>query len=266
MKEAQMLPQWSENVMFWKRYIDDGFGIWLHHHDPIEDRRRWQAFKAWVNDFHGLTWKFVEPTKKMEFMDIEMELQSDGNISFTLYEKPLNLYLYIPPDSAHPPGMLPGLVFGNVLRIFQLCSYPDDKKRRLCTFFRRLRARGYSENALLPIFQKAVDNANTYLQQSASMHAAKALQKEESNKNRIFLHLQYHPQDPESSKVQRMFQKHVMRPPNELPLNQVTNDCGFKVPVDQLTIAYHRAPNFGNLFSLRKIHKHKGPNVSSLRG
>jgi hypothetical protein len=54
-----------------------------------------------------------------------------------------------------------------------------------------------------------------------------------------------------------------MFPANERPLNMVTNHRDERVPIDRLTIACHRAPNFGNLFSVRKIQKTPGPSVSS---
>eukprot|EP00956_Cyclotella_meneghiniana_P031504 scaffold82847_cov56-Cyclotella_meneghiniana.AAC.1 len=197
LKEQQLIPRWNERVPFYKRYIDDGFGIWYHHPDPVEDARLWQAFQDDFNDWHGLEWEFVGPNDSVDFMDITMKIV-DGKIDFTLFEKALNLYLYIPPKSAHPPGVLTGLIFGNILRIHQLCSRDDDINDRLRVFFRRLRHRGYSSEALLPIFQKAVDNAKKYLRTSPeSRLAAKRAQAEES-KRRVFLHLPYHPNDPPS--------------------------------------------------------------------
>jgi len=98
-KENQALPEWSNHVRFWKRFIDDGIGIWRHHPDPVEDARLWASFEACINDFHGLRWTFVEPCKSIDFMDLTMTIVN-GKIEFTLFEKALNLYLYIPPKSA----------------------------------------------------------------------------------------------------------------------------------------------------------------------
>ncbi len=40
----------------------------------------------------------------------------------SLYANPVALHLYIPPHLCHAPGVLPGIVFGNVLRIHKLCT------------------------------------------------------------------------------------------------------------------------------------------------
>eukprot|EP00956_Cyclotella_meneghiniana_P020961 scaffold37637_cov79-Cyclotella_meneghiniana.AAC.2 len=124
LKEQQLIPRWNERVPFYKRYIDDGFGIWYHHPDPVEDAPLWQAFQDDFNDWHGLEWDFVGPNDSVDFMDITMKIV-DGKIDFTFFEKALNLYLYIPPKSAHPPGVLTGLIF-----IWQHLSNPPTLLQR----------------------------------------------------------------------------------------------------------------------------------------
>ena len=54
-------------------------------------------------------------------MDMMIEIREDWIITL-IYEKEINLYLYTPPHSAHPLGVLAGLVSGNILRIHSLCS------------------------------------------------------------------------------------------------------------------------------------------------
>jgi len=71
-----------------------------------------------------------------------------GKIHSTLFEKELNLYLYIPPHSSHPKGMLSGLINGNVLQIYRLCSNPQDITIKTHDFFNRLQARGYTASQL----------------------------------------------------------------------------------------------------------------------
>jgi len=36
-------------LMWLKRYIDDGFGIWLHDVDPVVDADNWATCKAAIN-------------------------------------------------------------------------------------------------------------------------------------------------------------------------------------------------------------------------
>ena len=61
-------------------------------------------------------------------MDMTIAIRKDRIIT-SLYEKSMNLYLYITPHSAHPPGVLTGLVSGNIFRIHLLCSEQDDIDR-----------------------------------------------------------------------------------------------------------------------------------------
>eukprot|EP00804_Cyclotella_cryptica_P028046 CCRYP_003881-RA/>CCRYP_003881-RA protein AED:0.30 eAED:0.70 QI:0/-1/0/1/-1/0/1/0/152 len=49
----------------------------------------------------------------------------------TLYEKPQKLYLYIPPHSSHPKGVLIGLIFGQVLCIQCLCLLQQDADKHI---------------------------------------------------------------------------------------------------------------------------------------
>eukprot|EP00956_Cyclotella_meneghiniana_P021804 scaffold40247_cov36-Cyclotella_meneghiniana.AAC.1 len=150
-------------------------------------------------------------------MDLTISIDN-GKFKFTLFEKPLNLYLYIPPNSAHPPGCITGLIFGNVLRIYQLCSEESD-------------------------IHNPVDNAKAYLQRSDAEHKARKLAKEKDSKQRVFLHLPYHPHDPPSKTVQRLWRSYVTSPEYMEPLAEVTNHRDARIGLRRLTIAYHRAPN-----------------------
>ncbi|EJK64504.1 hypothetical protein THAOC_14754, partial [Thalassiosira oceanica] len=53
-----------------------------------------------VNSIDGLTWEFTELDESVDFMDITVSIAGD-RLRTTLYEKPMALYLYIPPHSAH---------------------------------------------------------------------------------------------------------------------------------------------------------------------
>ena len=77
------------------------------------------------------------------------------------------------------------------------------------------------------------------------------------------LHLRYHPNDPPAATIQKVLEKSLFNPKDELPLNQLTNFEGDRIQVDGMLIAYSRAPNIGNLLSYRKINKRQGPKVSS---
>jgi hypothetical protein len=195
-------------------------------------------------------------------MDMTLTI-ADNKFDITLYEKPLNLYLYIPPSSAHPPGMATGLIFGMVLRIMKLCSKITDVQRQICVFYRRLLRRGYSKEQLTLLFNKAIVNAHQHFRRIPQELKLLQDRKLVQGYRRVFFHLQYHPNDPDSCTIQRIWREQVLEPTGQQRLNQIRNHENQRIPIDQLTIAYSRPPNFGNMFSVRKFHKKRGPNVSS---
>ena len=78
-------------------------------------------------------------------MDVKTSIHEDRIVT-SLYEKLMNLYLYILPHSAHPPGVFTGLVSGNILHVHSLCSDEDDINRRKKVFYARLLVCGYQRD------------------------------------------------------------------------------------------------------------------------
>lgn len=260
--ENVFVDRWKERLPFWKRFIDDGIGLWNVHPDPTTNLALWNEFQRDVNDYHGLTWEFTPLSNSIDFMDMTITI-TGNKFDITMYEKPLNLYLYIPPSSAHPPGMAVGLIHGMLLRIYKLCSKPSDIRNRIKVFFRRLLRRGYTKDYLIPLFEKANENAKQHLRRTKSQLKALEDKKLLEGYRRVFFHLQYHPNDPNSRAIQKTWRETVLQPAGQRHLNQFKNLEDQRIPIDQLTIAYSRPPNLGNMFSIRKFHKRRGPKVSS---
>jgi hypothetical protein len=73
----------------------------------------------------------------------------------------MNLYLYLLPRSAHPPGVLNGLIMGMTKRIYALTTKLDDQAQSLRLLFLRLCNRGYDQATLQPLFEIAIKKAHT---------------------------------------------------------------------------------------------------------
>ena len=131
-------------MIYSRRFIKDIIGLWCQHKNPEQDALEWNEVKDKMNAFFGLTWEFSERAKSIDFMDMTISINNSNKIETTLFEKRLNLHLYILPHSAHPPGLLPGLVYGILFRIFTLCSDEEDKLQRTKVFL----------NASLPVATK----------------------------------------------------------------------------------------------------------------
>jgi hypothetical protein len=116
---------------------------------------------------------------------------------------------------------------------------------------------------LIPLFVKARANAKSYLAYSERGHALVLEERKYAAKRKVFFYIKYHPQDPSSQEIQRLWWQHVANPPGRFPLATVENYQGAPVPIDQLTIAYSRHPNLWNIMSVRKLHN-RGREVSSI--
>ena len=233
--EEAVLDRFKDNLAFYKRYIDDIFAIWLTDSDPIRDAETWSEFKEFTS-FHGLRWDFTEPKRSnVNFMDMSLSIEG-GKIVSTIYEKPLALNLYIPPSSSHPPGVTTGLVMGQVLRYFQLCSDQKDINDLLDVFMDRLIARGHQHHDLIPLFDKAVRNAKTYIKKSDYEKLAVKSARAKEASRRVYLHLPYLEDDPNSREIQRIWNNCVAEPPDDVPLNQMENQSGQKTPIDRLKV------------------------------
>ena len=61
------------SLVFLRRFIDDGFGIWLRNCDPIQDAMHWNTFQQLVNSM-GLQWEFSPRSDTVTFMDLNIHL------------------------------------------------------------------------------------------------------------------------------------------------------------------------------------------------
>lgn len=242
-QELEFLPTWREHLPLYKRFLDDMVGIWTGTNEQYKE------FQNIVNDpEYGLEWEFSELSETINYMDLTVTLKN-GNISTTLYEKPTNLHLYIPPHSAHPPGLLTGIVHGTVHRIKTLCSDETDQRKLLQTFFNNLRSRGYSPTQLTPIFRKA-------------LKPKIAVDRNSKKENKLFLHVRYHPDATTARNLHKAWSTCVDGPQWKKALSKIKNRKGKPIGTQRLVVAYSRNPNLGNLLSYRKLDKF-GTSVSS---
>jgi hypothetical protein len=234
--ELDIAPHFNTVLAAYFRYIDDCLALWIHHPDPIVDQHNLLAFKEAMNSYGKLTWEFTPLAKTVNFLDLTISIAETG-IQTRLFEKELNLYLYIPPHSAHSPGVLRGLVIGMTLRILRLTTALQDKRTALRSFYLRLCNRGYSSEILRKLFAEAlVHTERPTFDENWWIH-----------EKRCFLHLPYHPDDPSSTTVQRLFRQHLLNPPDEPPLPELCNLLDRSIGTNRLIVAYHRPNNLRNL-------------------
>lgn len=267
----------TTHLMFLRRFIDDGFGIWLRDTDNTKDTQQWELFQTIVNEM-GLSWEFSHRSQTVTFMDLNITI-TDGKLSTSLYAKPMALHLYIPPSSCHTPGLTIGLIHGHFYRLFMLCSQEKDIELEIYEFFNRLLDRGYSLPTLIPIFLNAEQKARKrraqqlLLQNNLLTHphdtrdtATTVRSTTRQNNESVFLHLRYHPSNPKSHMIQDLWRRYVLTPPGETPLFQLKNRAGYPINIHRLIVAYSRAPNLGNLLSCRKIRTSQDDSIQADHG
>eukprot|EP00804_Cyclotella_cryptica_P026747 CCRYP_007965-RE/>CCRYP_007965-RE protein AED:0.31 eAED:0.31 QI:0/-1/0/1/-1/0/1/0/217 len=212
-----------------------------------------------MQHWHGLEWTCEPLATSVNFMDLTISIAGTRLLT-TLYEKPQNLYLYLPPHSSHPRGIETGLIFGQVLRIQRLCSKQEDADAHIKQLFQRLCERGHNSSSLIPIFSQAEDNARAFLEKNNNADTRHV--DSTGAPHKLFLHLRYHPEDPPAHEIQQLWRQHVSQPRDEPPLHNLESLDGRPFGPTRLIVAYSRPLNLRNTFSVRNIHN-RGREISS---
>ena len=101
-------------AVHWWQFWDLG-----HGHNNIQPPTTMHLSSFWkdIENFGNLQWEMETPTNKTLkstslILDLTTKIQH-GQIITCTFQNPMDLgYLYIPPKSAHPPGMMKGITYG----------------------------------------------------------------------------------------------------------------------------------------------------------
>jgi hypothetical protein len=199
---TQLLRKFKKELLFYRRFIDDGIGVWLSD-DPLA----WASFLKCLNTWGSLKWTSDGLTDEIIFMDLTIRIDPFSNcLTYETFQKAMNLYLYIPPNSAHPEGLLRGLVFGR-LRAYW---YQNTEKRNFVKMAKllanRLVARGYSKQLLIPLFIEATERLSRLDSENNDRDTILAGPvQSETEKKPIFFHLPYHPRGIQRATIRNIF-------------------------------------------------------------
>ena len=156
----------------------------------------------------------------------------------------MNLHLYIPFKSAHPPGVLKSLIYGNIQRFWTQNSDRQDYINTTKAFFGHLINRGYTHTELEPIFEEAAQAID-------DSHKTHSPRSPKTNLNTLFVHWEYHPRDIPRRSIRQAFNQHLS------PVLQTTG-----LPC-QPTIAYSVPKNLGRCITKTQLNEPPGQRVSS---
>ena len=256
-REEYLLQAYRDYLLFYRRYIDDVFAIW-----DFNSHESYNAFARFQSDmkFGTLDWEVDQPSVSVNFLDLHLYIADDNRVHTKLHEKVLNLYLYIPPHSCHPPGVLKGLIFGAFHRVFTLTSQSEERKRVLSNLLRRLCRCGYRRDKLLPLFHTAYARYNNVTTTTQCPPTAPT----EPTGQHVILHMPYHPLNPSSALLQQTYQHTIIQPPNDRHVSSILNHTDAPFSVNRMIVAYHRPPNIKNLVFPRRLRVVPGQEVSTV--
>jgi hypothetical protein len=153
-ERERTMTKYKRNLILYCRQIDNIFGIWQHnreHPDWFEEFN-----KQDLNSYTKLVWNTKELSNLVNFLDLTISLEAKGkHITYKTFQKPMNLFLYIPGHSAHPPGVVKSLIFGLLQTYFQQNKKESDFNMIVKQLFRRLLAWGHHFKDIHPIFLEA---------------------------------------------------------------------------------------------------------------
>jgi hypothetical protein len=180
-------------------------------------------------------------------MDIAISIRN-SSLHTTLFKKPSNLHIYIPPHLCHPPGLLPGTVHGMINRIYNLCTDATYQTTHIQDFYRHLRHRGFQTAGLRRLFQAASNRANAY----ATVPPPATNELEDTRMTMIF-HDWYNHNNHRSQDLQCAWYNTLAMPLNQTQLATVPNHEGATSGISRMSVAYNRQLNLGNILSYRKL-------------
>ncbi|KAK3089634.1 hypothetical protein FSP39_005226 [Pinctada imbricata] len=137
-KWDEELSKFEKQPAFYVRYIDDGFGIWTHGEQSLNE------FHKFSNTIHpNINVELRYSKDKIEFLDT-MVIIENNSLETDLFSKPTDKHIYLHKDSNHPSSVKKSLPYGIGIRIRRICSRETDYRKRRKELKTQLRKRGYS--------------------------------------------------------------------------------------------------------------------------
>jgi hypothetical protein len=134
-----------------------------------------------------------------------------------------------------------------------LCSHQHDVDKELQLFFERLTDCGHSPTIILPLLKKAELKARERIAYERETDDYVINKDKLDTDDKVFFHLPFHPSNPNSAAIQRIWRENIASPLEKPELKDLKNHWGHKIAISKLTVAYSRGPNLGNLLSCRKM-------------
>ena len=148
---ASSLPS-KKNPQLYVRYTNDIFIVWKY---SPSDPSAFDSFKKALDNQYNITWITQDRTSKTNFLDLTIRLDRHTKMFITrIFQKKSKLFLYIPVYSAHPPGLIKGLVYGFLETYWRQNTYRLDYIKMVKLLFKRLLNYEYEDLIISPILNE----------------------------------------------------------------------------------------------------------------
>jgi hypothetical protein len=244
-KKEFLLPKYQDHlkrIFFHRRFIDDVFFIWLGGTDTI-----WQELIRDYNNFGLLKWDVMNPTTAVNFLDLTVTIEKD-RLTTKTFQKPNNPYLYIPPHSAHTPGMIKGIIFSLLRTYFKQNSKYSDFVHYSNLLFKRHVMQGWDPAVLKDIFTSALKKL--FKSNQVPIHTADSPTTSLEPHQRLFFHMEFHPCD---------IPRHIVR---KIYSDECETTLKSEIGIEQFTLAYSRPKTIGNIVAKASLFQTSGKEVS----
>lgn len=138
--ETNIITDFKENIILFRRFIDDILLIWK---GSLETLKKFQTSLQEIYKLE-LTWK---QGPNIEFLDLNLSI-NNSQITYKTYQKKINNYLYLPYGSAHPKQIFEGITKGEIIRYCRTNRNFTDFIEITKMLFTRLIQRGYPADLL----------------------------------------------------------------------------------------------------------------------
>ena len=141
-----------ENIIIWKRYIDDVFVIWRG------EVREGLSFMEWLNILdQNLKFTHTVTHNHLVFLDLEIDIHN-GGFKTTTHLKPTAKNTLLHFNSFHSRPLRENLPYGQFLRIRRNCSEIKDYRVQSLALSDKLLTRGYPQRIIDGAYKRARNN------------------------------------------------------------------------------------------------------------
>ena len=155
-------PKISEWVLisFWKRFIDDGIGVWTGTKEEFD--KFITSLNKESNKF-GINFPMEEVKfgKSVNYLDLNIYLDDENKIHHKLFTKPTDARAYLNPNSFHPKHVFASIPFSQMIRVIKRNTKEESCSQDLSELKMDLVKSGYSKEALEIIELKAYQRVAT---------------------------------------------------------------------------------------------------------